>query len=108
MTDKLYTVTNDHGDPWLVQYEYARANALKAFEAQYAKEAIDLHGSVSRAADAAGMDRVYLHRLMKRAGIKLTPEQKRAAIHNRLGKKRKPAELEERLEAALEAEGDAP
>jgi transcriptional regulator with GAF, ATPase, and Fis domain len=54
-----------------VPYGEARRRALEWFERVYAKALVELHGGrVAAAAAAAGMDRAYLHRLMRRHGIK--------------------------------------
>ena len=48
-------------------YKEARAEMLAAFERTYCRALLSRHdGNVSRAARAAGIDRVYLHRLMKK------------------------------------------
>ncbi len=50
-----------------VPYPEARRRAIEAFERAYVKDLLARHGGkVSQAALAAGMDRVYLHRLAKR------------------------------------------
>jgi two-component system response regulator GlrR len=52
-------------------YEDARATAIAEFERSYLKALLERHGgNVSQAAREAGMDRVYLHRLIRRHGIK--------------------------------------
>jgi two-component system response regulator GlrR len=57
-------------DPKL-PYAEARRRALDGFERGYAEALLREHnGKVSAAAVAAGMDRVYLYRLLRRHGIK--------------------------------------
>lgn len=52
-------------------YAEERRRALDGFERQYAEALLLLHqGKVTQAAAAAGMDRVYLHRLLRRHGLK--------------------------------------
>ena len=56
-------------DPGL-QYAEARRQAVEAFEQAYVQSLLEAHGGrVSAAARAAGIDRVYLYRLMRRHGI---------------------------------------
>jgi DNA-binding NtrC family response regulator len=53
-------------DPSL-PYSEARRQALDAFERDYVRALLDLHGGrVATAARAAGIDRVYLYRLLRR------------------------------------------
>jgi len=53
-----------------VPYADARRNALEAFERAYVAALLDAHGGkVALAAGAAGIDRVYLYRLMRRHGV---------------------------------------
>ena len=53
------------------KYPEARQAALERFEHDYAVALLKLHGGkVTEAARAAGIDRAYLHRLMRRHGIK--------------------------------------
>ncbi len=48
----------------------ARTRALDAFERAYVEALLKAHdGNVTRAASAAGIDRAYLHRLMRRARV---------------------------------------
>jgi DNA-binding NtrC family response regulator len=57
-------------DPKLA-YAEARRRALDGFEKGYAEALLREHnGKVSAAAAAAGMDRVYLYRILRRHGIK--------------------------------------
>jgi DNA-binding NtrC family response regulator len=52
-------------------YEESRRRAIDEFERRWVKAILHAHqGHVSRAAGAAGIDRAYLHRLMRRHGIK--------------------------------------
>jgi len=54
-----------------VPYSEARQQALDRFEAAYVKALLELHdGNVSEAARQTGIDRAYLHRLMRRHGVK--------------------------------------
>jgi transcriptional regulator of acetoin/glycerol metabolism len=54
-----------------VPYAEARRLALDAFEHGYAEALLRVHnGKVAAAAVAAGMDRVYLYRMLRRHGIK--------------------------------------
>lgn len=51
-------------------YKEARGEMLEAFEKEYVQAILDKHdGNVSQAARHAGIDRVYLHRLMKKHGL---------------------------------------
>jgi DNA-binding NtrC family response regulator len=52
-----------------LRYAEARREALEAFERAYVRALLDAHGGkVALAAAAAGIDRVYLYRLMRRHG----------------------------------------
>ena len=52
-------------------YAEGRRIALELFERDYVQALLRLHqGKISEAARAAGMDRAYLHRLVKRHGLK--------------------------------------
>jgi DNA-binding NtrC family response regulator len=52
-------------------YPEARRRALAAFEKDYLRELLKQHGGrVAQAAVAAGVDRVYLYRLLRRHGLK--------------------------------------
>lgn len=54
-----------------MSYEEARKRAIAAFERNYLEALLDRsHGNVSRAARDAGMDRVYLHRLIRRHALR--------------------------------------
>ena len=54
-----------------VSYEEARKRAIAAFERSYLEALLDRsQGNVSRAARDAGMDRVYLHRLIRRHALR--------------------------------------
>jgi transcriptional regulator of acetoin/glycerol metabolism len=51
-------------------YATERERALADFERRYFRGLLRLHdGKVSRAAGAAGIDRAYLYRLLRRHGI---------------------------------------
>jgi two-component system, NtrC family, response regulator GlrR len=57
-------------DPRL-SFATARQQALDQFERSYVQALLDRHGgNVSQAARAAGMNRVYLHRLLRRHGLR--------------------------------------
>ena len=50
-----------------VAYAEARRRAIEAFERAYVRDLLARHdGRITRAAAAAGMDRVYLHKLARR------------------------------------------
>ena len=52
-------------------YGEAKRRLLDTFEREYLLQLLDLHkGNVSRAARAAGMDRVYVHKLLHKHGIR--------------------------------------
>jgi DNA-binding NtrC family response regulator len=52
-------------------YADARRSALDQFEYKYLRELLQLHaGNVSAAAEAAGMNRVYLYRILRRHGLR--------------------------------------
>ena len=54
-----------------LSYADARAHALAAFERHWLPALVDYHdGNVSKAARAAGIDRAYLHRLLRRHGLR--------------------------------------
>jgi two-component system response regulator GlrR len=54
-----------------VSYEESRRRAIEEFERRYVSSLLRLHkGKVSQAARAAGIDRVYLYRLMRRHGMR--------------------------------------
>ena len=51
-------------------YKEARGEMLEAFEREYIQAVLQKHeGNVSQAARHAEIDRVYLHRLMKKHGL---------------------------------------
>lgn len=53
-----------------MDYESARKNAIAEFERTYISAALaTAEGNVAEAARAAGMDRVYMHRLIRRHGL---------------------------------------
>jgi transcriptional regulator with GAF, ATPase, and Fis domain len=57
-------------DPRL-PYALARRRAIEAFERDYVRELIALHGGkITEAAASAELDRVYLHKLARRHGVK--------------------------------------
>jgi len=51
-------------------YQEARKRALSEFERRYLEALLERHEQVSQAADAAGLHRVYLHRLLRRHGVR--------------------------------------
>ncbi|MEZ4248689.1 MAG: sigma 54-interacting transcriptional regulator, partial [Polyangiales bacterium] len=51
-------------------YQEARRRALAEFERRYLEALLEQHEQVSQAAEAAGLHRVYLHRLLRRHGVK--------------------------------------
>jgi two-component system, NtrC family, response regulator GlrR len=54
-----------------VPFSEARRQALDDFERRYLSTLLELYGdNMSQAAAKAGMDRVYLYRLIRRHGIK--------------------------------------
>jgi DNA-binding NtrC family response regulator len=54
-----------------VRYEDARRRALHAFELEYVTSLLERHGGkVAKAARAAGVNRAYLHRLLRRHGLR--------------------------------------
>jgi DNA-binding NtrC family response regulator len=51
-------------------FREAKERAIQYFHSQYIRRLLEQHGgNISRAADAAGIQRQYLHRLIKEAGI---------------------------------------
>ena len=57
-------------DPTL-SYDHARRRVIEDFERQYVEAVLRHHqGRVTQAARAAGIDRAYLHRLMRRHGVR--------------------------------------
>jgi DNA-binding NtrC family response regulator len=68
-------VDSDEPRPWQVDpekpYAEAREHALALFERDYVTALLEHHeGNVSAAARAAGMARPYLHRLLRRHGLR--------------------------------------
>ena len=69
--DELAPVAADPGAPAVVDasrpYQQARDDVLAEFERRYVEALLQAHrGNVSAAARASGIDRTYLHRLMRR------------------------------------------
>jgi two-component system response regulator GlrR len=65
--DDVSKIEVDPGIP----YDEARQQAIAEFERVYLRALLDRHGgNVSQAAREAGIDRVYLHRLIRRHAIK--------------------------------------
>jgi transcriptional regulator with PAS, ATPase and Fis domain len=57
-------------------YEEARRHAIAAFERRYIEDLLKAHGGkVAAAARAAGIDRVYLYRLIRRHGVGAAGEE---------------------------------
>ncbi|HJL14402.1 MAG TPA: sigma 54-interacting transcriptional regulator [Sandaracinaceae bacterium LLY-WYZ-13_1] len=60
----------EHVDP-SQSWSQARAQAIARFEKAYLRALLERHaGNVSRAARAAGVDRVYVHRLLRKHGLR--------------------------------------
>jgi two-component system, NtrC family, response regulator GlrR len=60
-------IVDDAGQP----YQQARDRVLAEFERRYVEQLLRAHhGNVSAAARASGIDRTYLHRLMRRHGLR--------------------------------------
>jgi DNA-binding NtrC family response regulator len=58
-----------------LEYHEARKRALDAFEKDFVVQVLRKYdGNVSRAAKESGIDRVYLHKLIKKHGIEKTDE----------------------------------
>jgi len=56
---------------WSLPYEAARRAALVDFERRYFQHHLDAsRGNVSQAARSTGIGRVYLHRLLRRSGLR--------------------------------------
>jgi DNA-binding NtrC family response regulator len=54
-------------------FREAKDHAIQHFHSRYIRRLLEQHGgNISRAAEAAGIQRQYLHRLMKEAGIEAT------------------------------------
>ena len=52
-------------------YSDARQRTLDLFEKRYVEALLEKHdGNVTRAAEAAGLSRVYLYRLLRRHGLR--------------------------------------
>jgi len=53
-----------------VPYRIAKQRLLTDFDAQYLKQLLRRHGgNVSRAARAAGLDRMTVHKMLQRVGL---------------------------------------
>jgi transcriptional regulator of acetoin/glycerol metabolism len=51
-------------------FKEAKGRLVEAFEREYLSQLLDRHrGNISRAAVEAGIDRNYIHRLVKKYGI---------------------------------------
>ena len=56
-----------------IPFREAKERAIQYFHHQYIRRLLEQHGgNISRAAEAAGIQRQYLHRLIKEAGIEAT------------------------------------
>jgi DNA-binding NtrC family response regulator len=54
-------------------FREAKERAIQYFHSQYIRRLLEQYGgNISRAAEAAGIQRQYLHRLIKEAGIEAT------------------------------------
>jgi DNA-binding NtrC family response regulator len=74
-SDSLQGGKGAGGDPSFldpqISYNEGRRRALEDFERRYLERLIERHeGNVSQAARAAEMNRVYLHRLLRRHGLR--------------------------------------
>jgi len=68
--DPAPEVESDPHDP-AQPYQQARDRVLAEFERRYVEQLLRAHhGNVSAAARASGIDRTYLHRLMRRHGLR--------------------------------------
>jgi DNA-binding NtrC family response regulator len=57
----------------VLPFREAKDRAIQYFHQQYIRRMLEQHGgNISRAAEAAGIQRQYLHRLIKEAGIETT------------------------------------
>jgi len=67
------TATPVHGENVLeLPFKEAKGQLIEAFERDYLSQLLERHkGNISRAANAAGIDRNYIHRLVKKYGIKV-------------------------------------
>ena len=58
------------GDRELLSFKEAKENAIQMFHRRYIQSLLrESGGNISRAAEVAGIQRQYLHRLMKDVGI---------------------------------------
>jgi DNA-binding NtrC family response regulator len=56
-----------------IPFREAKDRAIQHFHHRYIRKLLEQHGgNISRAAEAAGIQRQYLHRLMKEAGVEAT------------------------------------
>jgi DNA-binding NtrC family response regulator len=63
----------DEGMMAEMPFREAKERAIQYFHRQYIRHLLEQHGgNISRAAEAAGIQRQYLHRLIKEAGIETT------------------------------------
>lgn len=66
--------SDDHTDPTIdprEAYQHARERALASFERRYLSAVLSLHeGNVAKAAREIGLDRTYLHRLLRKHGLR--------------------------------------
>jgi DNA-binding NtrC family response regulator len=54
-------------------FREAKERAIQYFHSRYIRRLLEQYGgNISRAAEAAGIQRQYLHRLIKEAGIEAT------------------------------------
>jgi transcriptional regulator of acetoin/glycerol metabolism len=61
---------NPAEEPKSLDYHQAREDALGAFERAFIEHVLrSCDGNVSRAARESGIDRVYLHKLIKKHGL---------------------------------------
>jgi DNA-binding NtrC family response regulator len=63
----------DDGRVTEMPFREAKERAIQYFHSQYIRRLLEQYdGNISRAAEAAGIQRQYLHRLIKEAGIETT------------------------------------